>query len=260
VGYLSPDHNHKSADISSLIVNAKDINLFADVTTLNQQQYNGAVVVGDNGSNGLIRKFISQDPSVIFGGTVDDSSAITHTLDVRAVSYSALQSPTISFVGPIGSIVPLGALSVTTQTILPPLNPADPPIVMPSGVLTIGGNVTTVGDQNFSTGGVTIQPPPGSTVTLNSKQGTVQFVGTPPGVVADLNNQITVLNNSAPSVPTQNSNGNSVISAFGNVPPLYPSEEQFLIAAVSQEARVWVGSDNLEHPCEIGVKDECSRN
>jgi hypothetical protein len=262
VGYLSPDHNHKSADISSLIVNAKDINLLADVSTLNQQLYNGAVVVGDNGNNGLIRKFISQDPSVTFGGTVDDSSAVTHTLDVRAVSYSALQSPTISFIGPIGSIVPLGALSVTTQTILPPLNPADPPVILPSGVLTLGGNVTTVGGQNFSTGGVTLQPTPGNTITLNSQQGTVQFVGTPAGVVADLNRQVTVLNNSAPTTPTpaQNGNASAVMTFAGTIPPLYPSEEQFLIAGLTSEARVWVGSDDLTHPCEVGVKNECTRN
>ena len=105
-----------------------------------------------------------------------------------------------------------------------------------------------------------MQPPTGSTITLNSKQGTVQFVGTPPGVVADLNNQITVLNNSAPNVPAQNANGNPVLSAFANIPPLYPSEEQFLIAATSQEARVWVGSDDLKNPCEVSVKNECSRN
>jgi hypothetical protein len=258
VGYLSPDHNHKSADINSLVVKAKNIDLFADVFTLNQQTYNGAVVVGDNGSNGLTRQFISEDPSVTFGGTVDDSSAITHTLDVKAVSYSADQSPSISFVGPIGSIVPLGALSVTTQTILPPPNPADPPVVQSAGNLTISGNITTVGGQNFSTGGVTLQPPAGGSITLNSKQGTVQFVGTPPSVVADLNSQVSVLNNSAPYVPPTVPTV-QVVSNNAIVPVLAPPEAAFMIETET-EGRVYVNDPGRVMPCQSVTKDECSKS
>jgi len=220
--------------------------------------YNGAVVIGDNGSNGLIRKYISQDPSVTFGGTVDDSSAITHTLDVRAISFDRSQTPTIAFVGPIGSIVPLGALSVTTQTILPPPvdNPHADPVVESSGNLTIGGNITTVGSQNFSTGGVTLQPPSGGSITINSKQGTVQFVGTPPSVIADLTNQITVLNNSAPIIVTPSTN---VASGAAIVPILAPPEVAFALESQA-EGRVFVTEPTKVLPCDSVAKDECSKS
>jgi hypothetical protein len=263
VGYLSPNRSSKGFDIYNLIVNAKHINLFANVYTLNNQTYNGAVVIGDNGSNGLIREFISVDPSITFGGTVDDSSAVTHTMDVRAISYDRAITPSISFIGPIGSIVPLGALSVTTQTILPPPvdNPHADPVIESSGNLTIGGNVTTVGSQNFSTGGVVLQPSPGNSITLNSKQGTVQFVGLPQNVVADLGNQLTVLNNSAPVVPNivQTTPSGQTTSNAAIVPILAPPELAFAIDP-NPEGRVSVSEPVKTVPCDSTAKDECSKS
>ena len=165
------------SDIYSLVVSAKNILLMADVTTLNTQTYNGAVVISDNGSNGMTRTFLSEDPSVIFGGTLDDSSAITHTLDVIAISHDPSLLPSVNFLGPVGSITPLGGLSVITE-VIPAPSPANPtPISTPSGSITITGNITTVGGMSFNTNGINLQPAPGNIISLTSQHGAVQITG-----------------------------------------------------------------------------------
>jgi len=165
------------SDIYSLVVSAKNILLMADVTTLNMQTYNGAVVISDNGSNGMTRTFLSEDPSVIFGGTLDDSSAITHTLDVIAISHDPSLFPSVNFMGPVGSITPLGGLSVITE-VIPAPSPANPtPISTPSGSITITGNITTVGGMSFNTNGINLQPAPGNIISLTSQHGAVQITG-----------------------------------------------------------------------------------
>lgn len=259
LGYLAPSGAPKGASIYDLTVNAKDILLMADIYTHSTQTYNGAVVISDNGSNGLIRTFLSQDPSIVFLGTVDDSSAVTHTLDVRAVSFDINQTPTIAFMGPIGSIVPLGALMVTTETRLEPVNPSDPPIILPSGELTIGGNINTVGAQSFSTGGVTLQPAPGATITLTSAQSTVQFAGISESARNSLNTQISIVNNAVPSINPAPQPTSSPGLNFSVIPPLEPDAEMFYPARRYFEGRVFVSAPDQAAPCKVEVADECGR-
>jgi hypothetical protein len=245
VGYLSPNHLNKSADITNLVVSAKDIYLLADISTLSEQTFNGAVVIGDNGSNGLIRTFTSQDPSITFGGTVDDSSAVTHTLNARAVSFDRQEVPSISFLGPIGSIVPLGGLVVTTETRI--TNPDQTVTTTPSGTLTLGGNVTTIGGQSFSTGNVTLQPPAGSTITLTSKEGRIQFDGLSEAALGNLNSQLSVI-----SPFTLVTRGASI------VPILAPPELAFAIDS-DPDGKVMVADPSKVSLCESEAEDSCSK-
>ena len=245
VGYLSPNHLNKGADITNLVVNAKDIYLLADVSTLNEQTYNGAVVIGDNGSNGLTRTFTSQDPSIAFGGTVDDSSAVTHTLNARAISFDRQEVPTISFLGPIGSIVPLGGLVVTTETRI--TNPDQTVTTSPSGTLTLGGNVTTIGGQSFSTANVALQPPSGSSITLTSKEGRIQFTGLSDAALGNLNSQLSIV-----------SPFTSVTSGPSIVPILAPPEIAFALEA-DPEGKVLVSDPSRVKPCDPEAEDICSK-
>ena len=239
-GYLSPSRFSKGADIYNFTINAKDILLEGDIYTLSAQVFNGAVVISDNGSNGLIRTFTSQDPSITFLGTIDDSSAVTHTLNLKAVSFDANQTPEITFRGAIGSIVPLGALSATVETRLD----ADPsPNVpgTPNGGITVGGPITTVGGQTFTGGGITFDPAPGAgPIILISKTGTIGFIG-PHGSGGDLDGHIGPNDTPGKQTPV------AVIPS--NLPPLFPSEEQFLIAGIYSEGEVLVSEPYKPIPC-----------
>ena len=250
-GYLSPSRFSKGADIYNFTINAKDILLEGDIYTLSAQVFNGAVVISDNGSNGLIRTFTSQDPSITFLGTIDDSTALTHTLNLKAVSFDANQIPQITFRGAIGSIVPLGGLIVTTEMRLD----ADPsPSVhgTPNGEITIGGNVTTIGDQTYTGGGVRFDPAPGAgSILLTSKTGTIGFIG-PNGPGGDLDGHIG--HNDTPGKQTP------VAVIPSNLPPLFPSEEQFLIAEKYADGEVLVGEPYISVPCSTDTpidSDEC---
>jgi hypothetical protein len=196
LGYLAPSGAPKGPSINNLRVNANDILLMGDIYTLNTQTYNGAVVISNNGSNGLLRTFISQDPSIVFLSTVDDSSAVTHTLDVRAISFDPLLIPEIKFMGAVGSIVPLGGLLVTTEMRIIPADPRDPITIVPAGTLTIADNINTVGEQRFSSGSVTLDPAPGRTISLTSERSTVQFAGISEQDQNRLIGQINIVNNS----------------------------------------------------------------
>ena len=250
-GYLSPSRFNKSADIYNLTINAKDILLEGDIYTLSAQVFNGAVVISDNGSNGIIRTFISQDPSITFLGTIDDSTAVTHTLNLKAVSFDANQIPQITFRGAIGSIVPLGGLIVTTEMRLD----ADPsPTVhgTPNGEITIGGNVTTIGDQTYTGGGVRFDPAPGAgPIILTSKTGTIGFIG-PNGPGGDLDGHIS---------PSGSFGGGTTVNGIPSyIPPLMPNEEQFLIAGKYADGEVLVSEPYKPVPCSASTpidSDEC---
>ena len=250
-GYLSPSRFSKGADIYNLTINAKDILLEGDIYTLSAQVFNGAVVISDNGSNGIIRTFISQDPSITFLGTIDDSTAVTHTLNLKAVSFDANQIPQITFRGAIGSIVPLGGLIVTTEMRLD----ADPsPTVhgTPNGEITIGGNVTTIGDQTYTGGGVRFDPAPGAgPIILTSKTGTIGFIG-PNGPGGDLDGHIS---------PSGSFGGGTTVNGIPSyIPPLMPNEEQFLIAGKYADGEVLVSEPYKPVPCSASTpidSDEC---
>jgi hypothetical protein len=250
-GYLSPSRFNKSADIYNLTINAKDILLEGDIYTLSAQVFNGAVVISDNGSNGIIRTFISQDPSITFLGTIDDSTAVTHTLNLKAVSFDANQIPQITFRGAIGSIVPLGSLSASVEMRLD----ADPsPNVpgTPNGGITIGGPITTVGGQTFTGGGVIFDPAPGAgPIILTSKTGTIGFIG-PNGPGGDLDGHIS---------PSGSFGGGTTVNGIPSyIPPLMPNEEQFLIAGKYADGEVLVSEPYKPVPCSASTpidSDEC---
>jgi filamentous hemagglutinin family protein len=266
VGYLAPGFGPKGPSIYDLVVNAKDILLMADMYTLSTQTYNGAVVISNNGSNGLLRTFISQDPSIAFLGTVDDSSAVTHTLDVRAISYDPLLIPEIRFMGAVGSIVPLGGLLVTTEMRTIPADPMAPITIVPAGSLTIADNINTVGEQRFSSAAVTLEPAPGRTITFNSERSTVQFAGIPTQDLTRLSSQANIVNNSNPIVIPVNpqpdtsnpasSQSDSLLVAL-NTPFLKQDGEVFSLSKSTTTARVSVTKPEQAIPCKIEANDEC---
>ena len=89
--------------MTKLEVTAAEIQIKADVMTFEEQTYNGAVLIGDNGNNGLTRTLLSIDPAVTFNGTVDDLIANTHTLIVKAISLDRTP-PAITFMDEVNSI------------------------------------------------------------------------------------------------------------------------------------------------------------
>jgi hypothetical protein len=228
-----------------------------DIYTLNTQTYDGAVVISNNGSNGLLRTFISQDPSIAFLGTVDDSSAITHTLDVRAISYDPTLIPEIRFMGAVGSIVPLGGLLVTTEMRIIPADPMAPITIVPAGTLTIADNINTVGEQRFSSGSVTLDPAPGRTISLSSERSTVQFAGISEQDRGRLNNQVNIINNSNPIINPVAPQPDSLVAVLNYTPFLNQDEEVFNLSKGTISARVSVTKPEKAIPCKIEANDEC---
>ena len=99
--------NLTSTNLWQLNVTAAAINLRADVMTFERQTYNGAMFVGDNGTNGLTRTLLSVDPEVIINGTVDDLDPNTsHTLVTKAVSLNT-DTPVVNVTGEVGATNPL---------------------------------------------------------------------------------------------------------------------------------------------------------
>ena len=266
LGYLAPGGGPKGPSINNLRVNAKDILLMGDIYTLNTQTYDGAVVISNNGTNGLLRTFISQDPSIAFLGTVDDSSAVTHTLDVRAISYDPLLIPEIRFMGAVGSIVPLGGLLVTTEMRIIPADPMAPITIVPAGSLTIADNINTVGEQRFSSAAVTLDPAPGRTISLSSARSTVQFAGISDQDRGRISSQVNIINNSNPIVAPVNpqpdtsspasSQADSLLAALS--PPFLKQDgEVFSLSKGAITARVSVTKPEQAIPCKIEANDEC---
>ena len=252
-GYLSPSRLTKGPSITDLLINAKDILLKADVYTLSTQTYSGAVVISDNGSNGLTRSFLSQDPSITFLGTIDDSLNVTHTLDLKAVSFSADQVPAITFRGAIGSIVPLGGLVVTMET---HLDPALPPT--PAGTITIGGGITTIGPQTFTGGGIFFDPAPGAgPIILSSKNGPIEFFD-PNGLSNALSGYTQITGGASQAISPQN-NLRPVVQNIvtGYLPPLDPDNELFRSNRYGEGSKVSVGEPSTIVPCEAELTEEC---
>ncbi|MBT8516194.1 hypothetical protein G6706_03105, partial [Polynucleobacter paneuropaeus] len=247
-GYLSPSRFSKSADIYSLTINAKDILLAGDIFTLNSQVYNGAVVISDNGLNGMTRTFVSQDPSISFLGTIDDSITNTHTLNLKAISFVEEQIPTISFGGAIGSIAPLAALNVTLETRLD-TDPSPIKQGTPSGIIEIKDDITTVGGQTFTGGGVDFSPTPsGRQPILTSKNGVIEYFGP-----AGSGNPLAGHTND-----TSGSVGGRSSSTY--LPPLDPESRAFYLASNAQDGDVAVAIQDQVIPCESKDESECNNN
>jgi hypothetical protein len=166
---LYANFNNNDVNLYTLRVTAGRIEIKADILTFENQIYNGPVFIGDNGTNGTTRTLISVDPSIVFNYTVDDIALTpTHTLEAKAISIVVVDSgrqqrqtpPVLEFWGDIGGDQQLASLvAVTgTQLITPGTHVGDissNPVTY-KGTITIGGNVTTAGDQSYTANQITL--------------------------------------------------------------------------------------------------------
>jgi autotransporter-associated beta strand protein len=147
-----------NSNLYNLTVTAGKIFINADVTTMEQQRYNGSVVIG--GSD-VVRTLLSLDPVIYFNGTVDDATANTHKLVARAVSVatpgSVADVPKVIFERAVGSVAPLMGLEAITgiQSVggAAKVGDVDPaaslnPYTM-VGQVVVKGSVTTLQDQTY---------------------------------------------------------------------------------------------------------------
>ena len=180
-------------NIYQLYVKGQKIIIKADITTFETQIYDGAVLVGDNGTNGVVRTLLSEDPSVTFLSTIDDLVANTHTLNVYAVAYTMTSSrPLVTFDGAIGGLQPLYSIVAVTGL----QNPTDrfsSIITDPAsyvGTVSINANVTTQSNQIFTAQNISLGNTGGllatNSVAFTTNGGNVTFnVGLlPPAFVA----------------------------------------------------------------------------
>jgi autotransporter-associated beta strand protein len=182
---------NRTTDVSlyDLTVNAGTILIKGDITTFNTQTYNGDVLIGDNGTNGLVRTLLSQDPTVTFNGKIDDAVANTHTLVIKAITLTGNEVPSITFAQDIGSRAALANLVVTTGIQNPDHSSLLSDISLNSndfvGQINIAGNVTTSGNQIYTADtyslGVAGNTSANTQVFTSSNGGDVTFnVGTDP--------------------------------------------------------------------------------
>ncbi|MBU3605081.1 S-layer family protein, partial [Polynucleobacter sp. AP-Kaivos-20-H2] len=172
--------SQSSNNLMSLTVTANTINLNADISTGSTQTYNGALLVGDNGSNGATRVLLSEDPAITFNGTVNDAASGTHNLFVKAVT-TASDTPTITFNGIVGGTAPLASLTVYTGTQDTSTGAAYSAIAnTPAnyvGTVTITNNVTTVGSQTYTTNAFALgdSTQTNQNLAFTSQDGSVTF-------------------------------------------------------------------------------------
>jgi autotransporter-associated beta strand protein len=199
-----------NGNLYKLTVTGGKIFINADVMTMEEQVYNGAVVIGDNGTNGNLRTLLSLDPMIYFNGTVDDAVANTHKLVARAVSVafpgSIAEVPKVMFEKAVGSIAQLMSLEAITgiQSIAggAKAGDVDPaatlnPFTM-VGQVVVKGSVSTLQDQTYVANSMEI----GGTdpkLTLTTKSGIInifagQNINHPilPGVRAAAGTQIAI--------------------------------------------------------------------
>jgi hypothetical protein len=168
-----------SNNLASLTVSANTINLNADITTGLTQTYNGALLVGDNGSNGPTRVLLSEDPAVTFNGTINDTVTGTHNLFVKAVT-TASEIPTIDFNGVVGATAPLASLTVSTGAqdtgagaLYSAINITPANLV---GTVTIAENISTVGDQTYTANSFTLgNGTSNQALNLTTENGNIAF-------------------------------------------------------------------------------------
>ncbi|WP_202816813.1 MBG domain-containing protein, partial [Polynucleobacter sp. MWH-Adler-W8] len=143
-----------SPNIFNLDVAANSILIKGNITTFGNQTYIGHVLIGDNGSNGLTRILLSEDPSITFKGQVDDAQANTHNLVVAAIAIDPTQDQAVTFNGAVGSVAPLASLTVRTGVQNQEANALIAAISTNpnnySGVVNILSDVTTSGNQNYT--------------------------------------------------------------------------------------------------------------
>jgi hypothetical protein len=146
----------RTSDLSpyQLVVNGSTIIVKGEITTFGTQTYNGNLLIGDNGSNGLTRTLLSEDPSITINGTVNDLVSGKHNLVLRAITLDGSQVPAISLNGTVGLISPLATLTVTTGRQDLSLTSVFSAIGLNPltfiGQISIAGSITTTGDQSYT--------------------------------------------------------------------------------------------------------------
>ncbi|MFM7140050.1 MAG: beta strand repeat-containing protein, partial [Actinomycetes bacterium] len=145
--------NPGTASIYKLNITATQIVVNANITTFASQEYHGAVLIGDNKTNGTTRMILAEytaSPKITFFGTIDDSTANTHDLIVKAVSLNGDGSE-VTFKGAIGSFTPLKSLTVAlgsqnsdTNSLYSDIKPNE----YLDG-MKIEGDITTYDNQNY---------------------------------------------------------------------------------------------------------------
>ena len=147
-----------SLNPSSVTITGDTINLNNDIAS-GTQTFNGAINVGDNGTNGTTRTVLAvgTSPSTIFNGTINDTVANTHTLNTRAVTTSINNTPTITFNGNVGQIKALAGME--TSAMYQPSASGSVFGTLPatidtssnySGTINVNGAFKTTGDQTFT--------------------------------------------------------------------------------------------------------------
>jgi hypothetical protein len=194
---LHANFNSNDTNLYSLTVTAGRIEIKADVMTFESQTYNGPVYIGDNGTNGLIRTLISVDPSITFNGTVDDLALNTHTLEALAIAVNTNVPPTLSFNGDIGSEQALASLSAVTGTQLSTpgsiTGDISPNPSTYNGTITIKGDVTTSGNQSYTSNNIVLGAPGSNQQQIfrTTDNGNLDFnVGSGPGAISISNSSI----------------------------------------------------------------------
>lgn len=178
-GMLYSNFSTNLPSLYSLSVTAGTIAVKADITTYGPQVYNGNLLIGDNGTNGLTRVLLSEDPSIQINGNIDDTTLGTHNLVIKAITDTA-GTPVITLNGVVGDIAPLASLTVTTGaqdrsvgTLVSDIMSTPSNYV---GHINLLGNVSTVDDQIYTSNQIDIgavQSP--AAYTFTSKSGHVIF-------------------------------------------------------------------------------------
>lgn len=173
---------NRTADLSpyQLEVLAASILIKADITTFERQIYRGDVLIGDNGTNGLTRILLSEDPSIRFFGKVDAVEANRQGLKAMAVSIFGNEVPDIGFFGDVGSLAALASLDVIlgkqNQDIS--FDFSDTTISDPTqyiGTLTIAANIKTAGNQTYTANVINVG---NANVTSSTEPNALQMIST----------------------------------------------------------------------------------
>ena len=179
IGYSSAYFN--SPNIYNLTVAANTILIKGNITTFGTQDYTGHVLIGDNGSNGMTRILLSEDPSVIFHGAIDDTVVNTHNLIVEAIATASSQLPVIAFDAPVGASEALASLTVKTglqnQGSTAVITDTSPDPVNYIGAVNILAGVTTSGNQTYTANAINLgnSAQPNATQIFTTSGGVITF-------------------------------------------------------------------------------------
>jgi hypothetical protein len=182
-----------SLALNDLTVRAETIRILGDVLTRRNQLFDGAVLIGDNGTKGalyeyyltlmdplseieidnpvLARTLISIDPSIVFTQTVDDVEENTHTLFTAAIKRPGDPGqPIVEFKNEVGSFTPLYSINVLTLQ--------DDARGENVGTIKLFGSVNTFFNQAYRSGTLFAEPAGelnAFTFTVDAANATISF-------------------------------------------------------------------------------------